>query len=113
MEKDKYRVIKISKEALFEFIYEKFIEEQQCYLEVEPCDVINNFYLDLQSGEFIFMASKGEDENGNIIPFPKEIDISKLLRNMEDTTTSMFKDNRYKEYTVEELLKIQERETRA
>lgn len=31
IEDDKIRVIKISKEALFEFIYEKFIDDQEQY----------------------------------------------------------------------------------
>ena len=33
---DEVRVIKISKEALFEFIYEKFIDDQDLYLDVDP-----------------------------------------------------------------------------
>ena len=39
------RVIKISKETLFEFIYEKFIEEQSQLLEVEPTEVSDRFEL--------------------------------------------------------------------
>ena len=38
---DEVRVIKISKEALFEFIYEKFIDDQDLYLDVDPLDVTN------------------------------------------------------------------------
>ena len=33
------RVIKISKTALFEFIYEKFIEDQDNYFDVDSLDV--------------------------------------------------------------------------
>lgn len=41
MDDNKVRVIKISSDALFEFIYEKFIEEQECYLDVDPVSVTN------------------------------------------------------------------------
>ena len=39
MKQDEARVIKISREALFEFIYEKFIESQDDYLNVKATDV--------------------------------------------------------------------------
>ena len=32
LDKDSVRVIKISKQALFEFIYEKFIDDQETFL---------------------------------------------------------------------------------
>lgn len=108
MKKDKFKVIKISREVLYEFIYEKFIEEQSCYLDVDPCEVTNTFDIDFETGEFIFIAHKSEDENENIIPFPVQLDVKKLLKNMDDTTKTMFAENRYKEYTLEQLIQIQE-----
>lgn len=39
MDKDKVRIIKIGKEALFEFIYEKFIESQEDFLDVQSTGV--------------------------------------------------------------------------
>ena len=53
---DEVRVIKISKEALFEFIYEKFIDDQDLYLDVDPLDVTNAFDINFERGEFIFCA---------------------------------------------------------
>ena len=44
------RVIKIGKEALFEFIYEKFIENQEQYFDVDPLEVIDTFDLDFENG---------------------------------------------------------------
>ncbi|ABR35321.1 hypothetical protein [Clostridium beijerinckii] len=109
MDKDKYRIIKISKEALFEFIYEKFIENQEEYLDVNALEVMNSFEIDFQNGNFIFTAHKSEDENGNITPLPKEIDLVKLMDKMEDTTSTMFTKNRYVELSLKEVIDIQER----
>ena len=100
------RVIKIGKEALFEFIYEKFIENQEQYFDVDPLEVIDTFDLDFENGEFIFCVHKDEDKDGNNIEFPEEIDLKKLLKKLPDTTNTMFADGRYKEYSKEELVEL-------
>lgn len=45
MENNKVRIIKISKEALFEFIYEKFIESQDEYLDVDKTEVSDGVFF--------------------------------------------------------------------
>lgn len=100
------KVIKISKQALFEFIYENFIGGQELFLDVDPLDVTNAFDINWERGEFIFCACKSEDAEGNIMEFPKEIDLQQLMKNMKDTTSTMFADNRYCEYTKEELIEL-------
>ena len=100
------RVIKISKEALFEFIYEKFIDNQELYFDVDPLEVMDTFDIDFENGNFIFCVHKDEDDNGDIIEFPKEIDLKKLLKNLPDTTNTMFGEGRYKEYSKEELIEL-------
>ncbi len=107
MDKDKYRIIKISKEALYEFIYEKFIENQEEYLNVNALEVMNSFEIDFQNGQFIFIAHKSEDEDENIIPLPKEIDLKELMNKMEDTTSTMFCENRYVELSLKEIIEMQ------
>lgn len=97
------RVIKISKRALFEFIYEKFIEDQDVFLDVDPLDVTNTFDINFKRGEFIFCAYKSEDAKGKIAEFPHEIDLQRLMEVLPDTTSSMYMDGRYREYTKEEL----------
>ena len=72
---DEVRVIKISKEALFEFIYEKFIDDQDLYLDVDPLDVTNAFDINFERGEFIFCAYKSEDPHGRIVVLPSDIDL--------------------------------------
>lgn len=104
--KNSVRVIKISKQALFEFIYEKFMEEQGEFLDVEPLEVADTFAINFERGEFIFCAHKAEDENGNLRKLPDEIDLQKVMANIPDTTSSMCSPARYKEYTIKELLEL-------
>ena len=106
LDENTVRVIKISKEALFEFIYEKFIEDQEDFLDVDPLEVANAFDISFERGEFIFSAYKSEDSNGRIIESPKEIDWQRVMANIPDTTATIFSDGRYKEYTKEELIEI-------
>ena len=104
------RVIKISKEALLEFIYEKFIEEQSKFLEVEPTEVADRFELNFADGDFIFAAWRDEDPEGNFLPMPGQIDLRKVMKNIPDTTSSMFSPNGklYREYTFDELIWLSE-----
>ncbi len=106
IDENRIRVIKISKEALFEFIYEKFIDNQELYFDVDALDVTDTFDIDFENGDFIFCVHKDEDKNGNYIGFPKEIDLKKLLKKLPDTTNTMFGDGRYKEYSKEELIEL-------
>ena len=80
MVQDQIRVIKISGQALFEFIYESFIEKQQDLLDLDPTEVSNLFEFDSENGEFIFCAVKTEDEKGNLLPLPKKFDLAAILR---------------------------------
>lgn len=102
----KIRVIKIRKDALFEFIYEKFVEGIEDYFDVDSLSVMSTFNIDWDEKSFVFCVHRSEDKDGEIIGFPKEIDIGRLLKNLPDTTDSMFSDDRYKEYTKEELAEI-------
>ena len=106
MDKDKVRLIKISEKALKELIYETFIEKQSVFLDVEATEVSDFFEFDLEKGEFIFCAIKLEDEEGNILSLPREINLKKAMKNIPDTTDSIFSANRYKEYTMDELIEI-------
>lgn len=106
MNEDTVRVIKISRNALFEFIYEKFIEEQEQFFQVDALDVTDSFDIDWEQGQFIFCVHKSNDANGNMISLPKEIDLQQLLKKLPDTTRSMYTDNRYREYTKAELKEL-------
>lgn len=106
MDKDRVRIIKIGKEALFEFIYEKFIESQEEFLDVKSTEVSDFFDIDFENGQFIFCAIKSEDEFGNFLTMPKSVNLQNIMRNIPDTTDSLFSPNcrLYKEFTKEELI---------
>ena len=106
MDKNKVRLIKISEKALKELIYETFVEKQSELLDVEPTEVSDYFEFDIENGEFIFCAIKSEDEEGNFLSLPREIDLKKVMKNITDTTDSVFSANRYKEFTMDELIEI-------
>ena len=112
MKKDKQisennvRVVKISKNALFEFIYESFMEHQGAFLDVDPLQVTDTVDIDFERGEFIVCAYQSEDHQGNIVKLPDEIDLRQLMKNIPDTTATMYGSDRYKEYTKDELIAL-------
>ena len=106
LDENSVRVIKISKEALFEFIYEKFIDDEEIFFDVDLLDVISTFDINFERGEFICCVSKAEDADGKMLKLPEEIDLQRIMKNMPDTTATMFVENRYKEFTKEELVEL-------
>ena len=106
IDQNSVRVIKISKEALFEFIYEKFLDDEELFFDIDILDVVSTFDINFERGEFICCVSKSEDANGNILKLPEEINLQNLMLNIPDTTATMFVDNRYKEFTKEELIEL-------
>ncbi len=106
LDENSVRVIKISKEALFEFIYEKFIDGEEIFFDVDLLDVVSTFDINFERGEFICCVSKAEDAEGRILKLPEEIDLQQLMENIPDTTSTMFAGNRYKEFTKEELVEL-------
>lgn len=108
MEKDKIRVIKIGKEALFEFIYEMFIDYQDEFLDVNPTEVLDFFDIDFENGQFIFCAAKAQNETGAFDTMRDKVNLRNVMKNMPDTTNTMFASNRYKEFTKEELIALSE-----
>lgn len=107
MDNNTVRLIKISKAALFEFIYEKIVEKQDIFLDVDPTEVSDYFDMNYENGEFIFAAIKSEDGNGDMLTMPEGIDLQKLMKKIPDTTGSMFAPGKkYKEYTKQELIDL-------
>ena len=108
LDENTVRVIKISKEALFEFIYESFTADQESLFDVDSLDVTDYFDIDFERGEFVFCVAKSEDSNGDFLRLPKEINLQNLMRNLPDTTDSMLAPQKsmYKEFTKEELIEL-------
>ncbi len=105
---NKYRVIKIGKEALFEFIYEKMIDNQELYFDVtDGTSIVTTFDIDWETGEFIAVARSEYDEDKEHLQFDG-IDTRKLLKNMKDTTETMFYEKRYAELDEQEIKALSE-----
>lgn len=106
--KEKVKLIKIGREALYEFIRESLEDGQKNFMDVEPTEVTDTFYLDWDRGELIFCTHRVEDDNGDIVCLSDKIDLQKLIENLPDTTDTMYKPDRYREFTMEELEKLSE-----
>ena len=97
------RVVKIDKEALYEFIYENFIAQQEELLDISKSEVMNDFAIDWEKGEFLFTAHRQE----NMAELPQGINTKILLENLPVTTDSVLKPNQiYKDYSFEDLSKF-------
>ena len=107
MKENTVRVIKIGKEALYEFLYENIISQEESLLQVPATEVLNRFAMDWESGEFIFMAHQAEDADGELIPLPKEILPETLLKALPETADSLLgREKVYREYSFEELKEL-------
>ena len=106
MSDDTVRVIKIDADALFEFIYESFIDGQEDFLDVDCLSVTDMFAIDWENGQFIFCAYNREDTKGNFLHLPEEVVLHNVMRNIPDTTNTMFQPGRYKEFTKQELVEL-------
>ena len=107
MKENTVRVIKIGKEALYEFLYENMISEEENLLQVSATEVMNHFAMDWERGEFIFMAHQAEDADGELISLPKEIQPAALLKALPETADSLLGRGRvYRDYSFEELKEL-------
>ncbi len=109
---NKYRIIKISKEALFEFIYESVNDKQDILFDVEAeknggFNISIHFDMNWDTGEFIAIAGN-DSEGGTLFSQFDEIDSKLLIENMKDTTGSLYNENPYIELSLDEIKKIQE-----
>ena len=103
VEKGKFRVIKISQEALWEFIYESMIDQQEDYFDIpDITKITSHFDINFETGEFICLIRSDEP-----LRLPEGIDLKLLLANMEDTTNTLYQSKRYKEYSYDKLRAIQ------
>ena len=89
---DKYRIIKIGKEALFEFLYESFIDNEEILFDVsDGTAIVTGFDIDWEKGEFICVARSELVENEHL---QFDVDISRLLTKIETTTDSLYNDGK-------------------
>ncbi len=101
---DKYRIIKISKEAIFEFLYESFTDRLELFFDVsDSTTVAASFDIDWDKDEFICIARNEMSENEHL---QFDIDSQKLLSKLEATTDTLFQSNRYIELSKSDVKKL-------
>ena len=99
---DKYRIIKIGKDALFELICEAFKEHEEDYFDVsDSTTVVKSFAVDWDKGEFICVARNELPEEEEHMQF--DVDTYELISKIEDTTDTLFAPNRYIEVLKSEV----------
>lgn len=104
MDEKTLRVVKIDKKAIFELIYETFIAQEKELLDLSPVDLINDFTMDWEKGEFIFAAHLQENSLGELNPLPNDIDIQDLLQKLPVTTDSVLgKEVIYRDFSFDQL----------
>ena len=104
MKENTVRVIKIGKDALYEFLYKNIISQEESLLQVPATEVMNSFAMDWERGEFIFMAHQAEDADGELISLPKEIQPAALLKALPETADSLLGRGKvYRDYSFGKL----------
>lgn len=107
----KYRIIKISEQAIFEFLYESFIDNQNRFFDVldkntsGESSIVTAFDIDWNTKEFICVA-RNELGNDEQLQFPV-IDTKVLLSKLKDTTPSLYQDERFIELSEQQIADIQ------
>lgn len=92
---DKYRVIKIGKEAIIEFLYESIKDRIETFFDVsDSTTVVIGFDIDWDKGELICIARNEMSENEHL---QFDVNIQSLLQKLEITTDTLFQNNRYVE----------------
>ena len=98
---DKYRIIKIGKDAIYEVLREYIIDNQKNFFDVtDGTKIVTHFEIDWNNGEFICVARNEYGENEHL---QCNINTEELLSKMKDTTKTMFIDKRYVEMSEEEI----------
>lgn len=73
---------------------------------MEAIDVMNDFAMDWEKGEFIFAAHLQENSLGELNPLPNDIDIQDLLKKLPVTTDSVLGNELiYRDFSFDQLKK--------
>ncbi len=96
----KYRVIKIGKDAIYELLREAIKDRAEGFFDVsDSTSIVTCFDIDWEKQEFICIArnEKGDDERLDF-----DIDTEELFEKLENTTDSVFCEDRYIELSEDE-----------
>ena len=79
---NKYRIVKIGKDAIYEILREYIIDNQENFFDVtDGTKIVTHFDINWDTGEFICIARNeyGEDEH-----LQSNIDTTKILSKLQD-----------------------------
>lgn len=101
----KYRIIKIGKEALTEFIYDSINENARRLFDVsDETSIVKCYDIDWKKGELLLIARNEYVENEHL---QFDFDTDELLKKLGNTATTLYTDEkRYIELTKEEIEKM-------
>ena len=109
LDENTVRVIKIGKDALYEFIRDHMGDETEQYMDVDDRNVTRTFVIDFETCDFIFCVSKAEDKYGNILNLSYDT-VGDAMKNIPYTTKSLYQgDCRYRDYTRKEIVELSEK----
>lgn len=94
----KYRIIKIGEDAIYELIYDHFIQNREKYCHISEDNTLCGFSIDWENRSFIFAVKEIEDPSSKF-----NFDLDSLHGILPDTAKSVFSDNLYKDYYEKEL----------
>lgn len=107
LQENHYRVIKIDKDALCEFIYESIIDNEERFFDLrEDADITSHHNINLETGEYICLIRNTNDT----LKLPDGINMDLLLANMKKTTDTLYAEKRYVELTIDDIKEIQAKE---
>ena len=98
----KCRIIKISRDALLELVFESMMENTELYFDVDDSTgVFLDSYMDWDANEFICIARNHPSDED--LPSHLDTDAKDVLPKLKDTTNSLYSENRYVELSEDEL----------
>ena len=100
----KYRIIKIGRDALYEFIHESLIENNELFFDVtNTTETVTCFDINWETGEIIFIARQDRGEKENL---QFDVDTKRLITRLKNTTDTLYANNRYIEMSEEEIKRL-------
>lgn len=101
----KYRIIKIGKEALTEFIYDSINENVKAFFDIsDETSIVKCYDIDWEKGELLCIVRNEYEENEHLQFY---FDTDELLKKLGNTATTLYTDEkRYIELTKEEIEKM-------
>ena len=110
---DTYRVIKISGDALLEFLHECMIDNQEIFFDVGVIDnaasIVTCFDVDWKAGSMVMIARNIYEDGKERLQFPDEMDTQQLLQKLPDTVNTMYSSKkRYRDMTLDEIIRVQQ-----